>query len=174
MPRASSGIDVNRLCIGSEGTLGIITEVTLNVHRVPQRKRNIRTIVPRFLKRLCVPSTAAIARDAFPAMARLNDANKTALSFAFKTAQGAAKRGMGRLIKAYLKHIRRMKLERGMPDAGLTPRAARRRSSGTETAPARSSTSWEPFRSAPRRARPFSRANSISRTCGIFCGTAAS
>ena len=110
VPRASSGIDVNRLCIGSEGTLGIITEVTLNVHRVPQRKQTYGYLFPDFSS-----GVRALHRchreGCVPAMARLNDANKTALSFAFKTAQGAAKRGMGRLIKAYLKHIRRMKLE---------------------------------------------------------------
>ena len=110
VPRASSGIDINRLCIGSEGVFGIITEVVLNVHRMPERKETLGYLFPDFQSGL-----RALHRchreGCVPAMARLNDPKKTALSFAFKTAQGAAQRQIGRLVKSYLKHIRRMKLD---------------------------------------------------------------
>lgn len=111
VPRASSGIDVNRLCIGSEGTLGIITEVVVNVHRAPARKETHGYLFPDFESG--VQALQRCHREGcVPAMARLNDPNKTALSFAFKSAQTTAQRQVGRLIKSYLKHIRRMKLER--------------------------------------------------------------
>ncbi len=45
-----------------------------------------------------------------PAIARLNDPNKTALSFAYKSRQSRLKRLAGRLIKAYLQSVRRMQL----------------------------------------------------------------
>jgi alkyldihydroxyacetonephosphate synthase len=38
VPHASNGPDPNRLCIGSEGTLGIITEVTLRVRAQPEHR----------------------------------------------------------------------------------------------------------------------------------------
>ena len=111
VPRASSGIDVNRLCIGSEGALGIITEVVVNVHRTPARKETHGYLFPDFESG--VEALQRCQREGcVPAMARLNDPNKTALSFAFKSAQTTAQRQVGRLIKLYLKHIRRMKLER--------------------------------------------------------------
>jgi alkyldihydroxyacetonephosphate synthase len=110
VPRASSGIDINRLCIGSEGAFGIITEVVVNVHRMPERKGTFGYLFSDFQSGL-----RALHRchreGCVPAMARLNDPKKTALSFAFKTAQGATQRQVGRLVKSYLKHIRRMKLD---------------------------------------------------------------
>jgi alkyldihydroxyacetonephosphate synthase len=109
VPRAASGLDVNRMCIGSEGTLGIITEVVLNVHRAPAKKQSYGLLFPNFES-----GVRALHRchreECVPSMARLNDPNKTALSFAFKSAQGAAQRYGGRLIKSYLKHVRRMHL----------------------------------------------------------------
>ena len=38
VPNTSNGIDIRSLCIGSEGILGVITEVTVQVHRLPEYK----------------------------------------------------------------------------------------------------------------------------------------
>jgi alkyldihydroxyacetonephosphate synthase len=37
-PRASSGPDLRHLLLGSEGTLGVVTAVTLSVYRAPERR----------------------------------------------------------------------------------------------------------------------------------------
>jgi alkyldihydroxyacetonephosphate synthase len=44
-------------------------------------------------------------------MARLNDPHKTALSFAYQSAPSPLKRQVSRVIKSYLRNVRRMKLE---------------------------------------------------------------
>jgi alkyldihydroxyacetonephosphate synthase len=72
VPRASSGIDVNRLCIGSEGALGIITEVVVNVHRTPARRETHGYLFPDFESG--VQALQRCHREGcVPAMARLND-----------------------------------------------------------------------------------------------------
>lgn len=111
VPKASNGIDVNHLCIGSEGTLGIITEVLLNVHRAPERKESRGYLFPDFASG--VEALQVCHReDCVPVMARLNDPNKTALSFAYKSAQSPLKRQLSRGIKTYLRTVRRMQLDR--------------------------------------------------------------
>lgn len=39
VPKSSNGIDVNHLCIGSEGTLGVITQATMRVHAIPESRQ---------------------------------------------------------------------------------------------------------------------------------------
>jgi alkyldihydroxyacetonephosphate synthase len=110
VPKASNGIDVNHLCIGSEGTLGIITRVLVNVHRIPACTETPAYLFPDFAS-----GVEALHRchreDCVPSMARLNDPNKTALSFAYKRRQSPLKRRIGRLMKSYLQTVRRMDLE---------------------------------------------------------------
>src|SRR5208282_2463754 len=38
VPKSSNGIDVKHICIGSEGTLGVITEATMRVHPRPETR----------------------------------------------------------------------------------------------------------------------------------------
>ena len=139
------------------------------MHRIPQRKETLGYLFPDFQSGL-----RALHRchreGCVPAMARLNDANKTALSFAFKTAQGAAQRQMGRLVKSYLKHIRRMQLDRAclmlVSFEGSQEAFARDRRRAGRIFQELGALHW-----ARRPAGHFRPANSISRTCGISSGT---
>eukprot|EP01041_Mallomonas_annulata_P011618 gene11618-24322_t len=56
--KSSAGYDLTRLLIGSEGTLAIITEVTLKVHRIPSHSVALRVSFPT------VAAAAAMAREA--------------------------------------------------------------------------------------------------------------
>ena len=105
VPKSSNGIDVNHICIGSEGILGVITEVSLQVHRLPEKKEFYGYLFPDFesgvkAMRQCVDE------DCMPTVARLNDPGKTALSFAFKSVQPFFKNLMGKVVKKYLSLVK--------------------------------------------------------------------
>src|SRR5262249_29313771 len=83
VPRASTGPDANRICIGSEGTLGIITEVTVRVREIQRRRAFYGYLFPSFehgidALRECRGSGHV------PVLSRLNDAKRTQLSAAFR------------------------------------------------------------------------------------------
>jgi alkyldihydroxyacetonephosphate synthase len=106
VPRASNGIDVNHLCIGSEGTLGVITEVAVRVHTIPEKKGTFAYLFPD--TESGVRAMLACQREGpAPAMMRLNDPNKTALSAAFAKTPSRAKRLLSKAVRQYLHHIRR-------------------------------------------------------------------
>ena len=107
VPKSSNGIDVNHICIGSEGILGVITEVSMQVHRLPERKEFYGYLFPDFESgvraiRECVDA------ECMPCIARLNDPGKTALSFAFKSKSGETffKNLLGKAVKKYLSAVK--------------------------------------------------------------------
>ncbi len=109
VPKASNGIDMRGLCAGSEGTLGVITEATMQVHPVPEHKRYYGYLFP------CFESGAdavqeCVRQEAMPVICRLNDVNKTALSFAFKERGSPLQEYIALAFKAYLKRLRRVDL----------------------------------------------------------------
>lgn len=102
VPKASNGIDVNHLCIGSEGTLGVITEATMRVHPSPELR-----IIPTYLFPEFEGGIEAIHRcvrqECRPAMVRFNDPDKTALSLAFRPPATGLSKIASSLFKEYLR-----------------------------------------------------------------------
>lgn len=105
VPKASNGIDINHLCIGSEGILGVITEVTLRVHPVPDCKKFYGYLFPNFECGVAAIRECMI-KDCMPIVTRLNDADKTALSFAYKTKQNRWQHYLSQIIKSHLKYVK--------------------------------------------------------------------
>lgn len=102
VPKSSNGVDVNHLCIGSEGTFGVITEATMRVHPQPQLRSVRGYLFPEFeggieAMRECV------RQECMPAMVRLNDPDKTALSFAFRPPSSRISQLSAGLFKSYLR-----------------------------------------------------------------------
>lgn len=111
VPRASNGIDVNRLCIGSEGILGVITEATLQVHPIPPVACWQGFLFPSFAAGLAA-IRECMADGCSPAVTRLNDVPKTALSFAFKSRRSGFKQLAARGVKWWLQNVKRLDLDR--------------------------------------------------------------
>ena len=105
VPNTSNGIDVRSMCIGSEGILGVITELTMQVHRLPEFKMFEGWLFPDFEKG--VQSIHECMRlGVMPVITRLNDPGKTALSAAFKKPDSGIKATISSLIKWYLRSVK--------------------------------------------------------------------
>jgi alkyldihydroxyacetonephosphate synthase len=102
VPKSSAGIDVNHLCIGSEGTFGVITEATMQVHLQPESRVVEGFLFPEFEGGIEVMHQS-VRRECMPAMVRLNDPGKTALSMAFRPPSAGFSKIAGDLFKSYLR-----------------------------------------------------------------------
>src|SRR5215472_7769716 len=102
VPKSSNGIDVNHLCIGSEGTLGVITEAIMRVHAVPESREVRGYLFPEFDGGI-EAMFQCVRQECMPAMVRLNDPDKTALSLAFRPRPSGFTKIAGSLFKTYLR-----------------------------------------------------------------------
>jgi alkyldihydroxyacetonephosphate synthase len=102
VPKSSAGIDVNHLCVGSEGTFGVITEATMQVHVRPE-KRVVRGYLFAEFEGGTEAMHECVRRECMPAMVRLNDPDKTALSMAFRPPASGVAKIAGGAFKSYIK-----------------------------------------------------------------------
>ena len=102
VPKSSNGIDVNHLCIGSEGTLGVISEATMRVHPRPEARVVHGYLFPEFEGGV-EAIHECVRRECAPAMVRLNDPDKTALSLAFRPPSSRLSQAAGSIFKAYIR-----------------------------------------------------------------------
>ena len=105
VPNTSNGIDVRSLCVGSEGILGVITEVTVQVHRLPEHKMFEGWLFPDFESGIKAIHEC-MRLGVMPVITRLNDPGKTALSAAFKKPESGLKSKISALVKWYLRAIK--------------------------------------------------------------------
>jgi alkyldihydroxyacetonephosphate synthase len=80
VPRSAAGPDLRRLLVGSEGTLGVVTETTLSVARGPRGLRWVAYGVPGFTEGAGLVR-AIVQGHLRPLMVRLYDEPDAALSF---------------------------------------------------------------------------------------------
>jgi alkyldihydroxyacetonephosphate synthase len=94
-PASAAGPALRQLVAGSEGVLGVITQVALRVHPLPAAQRFESWLAPDYetgcdaLRRLAQAGTA-------PDVARLSDEDETRFSLAFAGLGGLARRAVGR------------------------------------------------------------------------------
>jgi len=131
VPRSSSGPQAKDLVLGSEGTLGIITEVTVRIRPLAERRRLEGWLFPSFEAGLEAMRTCR-QRGEVPLLARLNDPLRTRLSAAFRKRSSGWAKGVQAAYLGWLGRIRRFPLDRaclmivGFEGTAATVRARRR------------------------------------------------
>jgi len=97
LPATAAGPDLRELLVGSEGTLGVISELDLRVRPAPRERVYLGVFFETFLAG--VHAMRAFAREhVLPDVARLSDEHETQMSLALAGGGGLK----GRLGRAYL------------------------------------------------------------------------
>jgi alkyldihydroxyacetonephosphate synthase len=81
LPHTSTGPSVREMVLGSEGRLGAITEVTVQVHRIPEVRVILGYLFPTWESGLAAMQEISTS-DAHPSITRVSDGKETAFSFA--------------------------------------------------------------------------------------------
>ena len=81
LPHTSTGPSVREMVLGSEGRLGVITEVTVQVHRIPEVRLILGYLFPSWEASLAAMHDISTS-DAHPSITRVSDAKETTFSFA--------------------------------------------------------------------------------------------
>ena len=87
LPHTSTGPSVREMVLGSEGRLGVITEVTVQVHRIPEVRLILGYLFPSWEAGLAAIQEISTS-DAHPSITRVSDAKETAFSFATRKKSG--------------------------------------------------------------------------------------
>jgi len=104
-PAASNGPSVREMILGSEGRLGIITEATVQVHRLPAERVILGYLFPSWPDALAAMRDIA-ASEASPSVTRVSDAAETAFSFATKKGDSLLDRAQSRALREFLERRR--------------------------------------------------------------------
>ncbi len=102
VPSTSTGPSVREMVLGSEGRLGIITEATIHVRRVPPERKILGYLFPTWADGLAAMRDIA-ASEASPSVTRVSDARETAFSFATRTAPTPLDRVKSKALQAFLR-----------------------------------------------------------------------
>jgi alkyldihydroxyacetonephosphate synthase len=102
VPSTSTGPSVREMVLGSEGRLGVITEATIHVRRVPPERKLLGYLFPTWTAGLAAMRDIA-ASEACPSVTRVSDAPETAFSFATRTAPTPLDRVKSKALQAFLR-----------------------------------------------------------------------
>ncbi len=105
VPSTSTGPSVREMVLGSEGRLGVITEATVHVRRVAERRTILGYLFPTWADGLAAMQDIA-ASEAVTSITRVSDANETRFSFATRKDPSILDRVKSTALTAYLRRRR--------------------------------------------------------------------
>jgi alkyldihydroxyacetonephosphate synthase len=101
IPAMSNGPSIREMVLGSEGRLGIITEATIQVRRLPEQRTILGYLFPSFAAGL--KAMEEIAQSEHPvSVSRVADAHETAFSFAMRKPATPLDRVQSLALQTYL------------------------------------------------------------------------
>lgn len=109
-PTMSTGPSVREMILGSEGRLGIITEATVQVRRVPAERTILGYLFPTFGAGLAAMEEIA-ASECSPSVTRVSDAPETQFSFATRKASTLLDKVQSQALQLFLKKRKGFDLE---------------------------------------------------------------
>lgn len=107
VPKASSGVDIKQMFIGSEGLLGVIVKATMRVHKKVKEQEFRGYFFPNFESGVAALKECTQA-GILPVMSRLNDPNKTKMSMAFKKEATSFEAAMKSVFKFYASKLKKI------------------------------------------------------------------
>ncbi len=110
VPATSTGPSVREMILGSEGRLGVITEATVHVHRLPGERVILGYFFPDWDAALAAMRDIS-ASDASPSLTRVSDARETQFSLATRKAGSFVDKAKSAALKAFLRHRKHFDLD---------------------------------------------------------------
>jgi alkyldihydroxyacetonephosphate synthase len=102
VPSASTGPSVREMVLGSEGRLGIITEATVHVRPIPDKRTILGYLFPTFSDGLEAMRDIA-ASECSVSVTRVSDAHETQFSFAMRSNPTAFDKLQSRALRAFVR-----------------------------------------------------------------------
>jgi alkyldihydroxyacetonephosphate synthase len=102
IPAMSAGPSIREMILGSEGRLGIITEATVQVRRLPEQRTILGYLFPGFADGLAAMEEIAHS-DCSVSVTRVSDAPETRFSFAMRKPPTLLDRAQSAALQLYLK-----------------------------------------------------------------------
>jgi alkyldihydroxyacetonephosphate synthase len=102
VPSTSTGPSVREMVLGSEGRLGIITEATVHVRRIPEQRTILGYLFPTFGTGLAAMQDLA-ASEHSASVTRVSDANETQFSFAMRVRPTLVDKLQSRALRTFLR-----------------------------------------------------------------------
>ncbi|MGH2927098.1 MAG: FAD-binding oxidoreductase, partial [Solirubrobacteraceae bacterium] len=102
VPAASTGPSIRQMVLGSEGRLGVITEATVQVRRLPERRVILGYVFPTFAAGVEAVREIA-ASECSVSVTRVSDAAETRFSFATRRHPTVLDRLQSRALREFLR-----------------------------------------------------------------------
>ena len=105
VPATSTGPSVRQMVLGSEGRLGIITEATVQIRRIPERRVILGYVFPTFADGLAAMQDLA-ASEHSASVTRVSDAHETQFSLAMRVDPTMLDKLQSHALRTYLRRRR--------------------------------------------------------------------